>query len=207
MTQETENAASIYVPVPWPELFEQRFRAPMGVGFKRYPYLGPMDSYDRLLEAWLQEATLDNARRWSKAGHADAQVMLSLFTDDCPHRNPENDPKYDGVEFFQGRVTDAKWNYDPRFRRRPADPYTLAFMEAAAAAHPLVAEFEAAMSEWEDAHGGLVCELSPQGTICRTCAEAHDEWDEDGMEPSGCRLHDDVVEAYADFWFANGDRS
>lgn len=199
----------IYVTVPWPELFEQRFRNP-GFGYYdrgRPPMLGPMPAYETLLEAWLQKGTLENARRWSQAAHADAQVMLSLFTYDCPHPNPGGDSKYDGVDFFRRRVTSARWNLDRQFRKRPADPYVVAFMEAAAAAHPLVAEFEAAMSEWEDDHGGLVCELSPQGTICRTCAEAHDEWDDDGMEPSGCRLEDDVREAYDEFWYANGERA
>jgi hypothetical protein len=195
----------ISVRVPIAEEFERHFRNP-GFGYydrSRTSTLGPMPAYEDLLEAWLQAATRDNAKRWSRAAHAD-QVMLSLFTDDCPHRNPEGDPKYDGVEFFQARVYSARYNYDRNWRRREPDPYRLAFMEAAAELHPLVAEFEQAMIEWED-HHGIVCDLSPQGTICRTCAEAHYEWDDDGMEPASCRLHDDVVEAYGDFWYANGE--
>lgn len=197
----------ILVSVPDAGMFELWFRRGSRVSWERrqHPFEGPLRRYEDEFEAWLQEATLANAQRWSQAAHAEAQVMLSLFTEDCPHPNPENDPKYDGVEFFQRRVTDARYNYDRRYQRRPANPYTVAFMTAAAAVHPIVAEFEQAMTDW-DANHGVTCQLSEMGTICRTCAEAHDEWDDDGMEPSGCRLKDDAVEAYGDFWYANGER-
>lgn len=201
----------IHVAVPIAEQFEQAFRNP-GFGYYdrgRAPRLGPMPAYETLLEEWLQEATLENARRWSRAEHDRGEAQLSLFTDDCGHPNPEDDPKYDGVEFFQHRVADAKWSYTTlSFARRAVNPYTVAFMEAAAAVHPIVAEFDEEMSEWED-HHGLVCDLSPAGTICRPCAEAHGEWDDgdDGMEPSGCHLTNDVREAYDEFWYANGERA
>lgn len=193
--------------VPLAEDFERLFRT-RGFGYydrSRTSVEGPMPSYETLLERWLQEATLANGRRWSRAAHGKSEVMLSLFVEDCPHLNPEEDPKYEGVEFFQKRVTDARYNYDRRWQRRPPDPYVLAFMEAATSLHPLVAEFEQAMCDWEDSHG-IVCTLSPQGTVCRECAEAREEWDDDGMEPAPCYLHDDAVEAYGEFWYANGER-
>lgn len=194
------------VRVPLEEDFERDFRT-RGFGYYdrgRNNVQGPMPSYEQLLESWLQDGTFANARRWSRAGHAN-QAMLSLFTDDCEHRNPETDPKYDGVEFFQQRIYQARHPWIRGVRPGTPDPYTVAFMEAAAANHPLVAEFETEMREWET-HHGIVCDLSPQGTICRTCAEAHDEWNDDGMEPAPCRLHEDVIEAYEDFWYANGRR-
>lgn len=197
---------TIHVRVPLAEDFESAFRNP-GFGYYdrgRPATVGPMPSYETLLEGWLQAATLDNARRWSRVEHRNGEAQLSLFTDDCGHPNPESDPKYDGVEFFQRRVSSARFPWSWKTGRSESDPYVVAFMEAAAAGHPLVAEFEAAMEEWDE-HHGLICDLSPAGTICRPCAEAHDEWDDDGMEPSGCRLHDDVVEAYGDFWYANGE--
>lgn len=197
----------ILVSVPDAGMFELWFRRGSRVSWERrqHPFEGPLRRYEDEFEAWLQEATLANAQRWSNAAHAGAQVMLSLFADDCPHPNPESDPKYDGVDFFQHRVLNARrpWTWESSWLK--PNPYTVAFMEAAAAQHSLVAEFEQAMTDWETNHG-VTCQLSEMGTICRTCAEAHDEWDDDGMEPSGCRLKDDAAEAYGDFWYANGER-
>lgn len=128
---------------------------------------------------------------WSQAEHSTTQ--LYTLTEDCAHRNPEEDERFEGVDDLVEEWMDrncaglrpSDWNLYYKNRAR------------AAACIPLVGEYDRAMSEWEDLHSGSVCLGTPQGTACAGCADMDSDF---GVEEGGCELQTRAREAWDEFW-------
>lgn len=128
---------------------------------------------------------------WSQQEHR--SIQLYKMADDCGHRNPEEDERFDGVDDLIdewvarncGGLSKDEWLLFYKNSRR------------AAAVIPLVAEYDRTMAEWEDLHSGDVCLASPMGTACGGCADVDSDF---GIEEGGCELQMRAREAWDEFW-------
>lgn len=199
--------AGITVAVRTPDVRESIFRHGTPYPWRRpgtKPVLGPLLSDDMALERELQEATRENQRRWSRQAHE--SMDLWTMQDYCEHTNPEDDEQYDNVEEFDRRVSrHEKWSSTER-KLVVTNEYAHAFAAAARDQSTVYQDWAKAQQAFDDAHDGRICMSDPQGSVCKTCADIHEEGDDDfGYEPYGCCIEDDAREAYNDFWTANGD--
>lgn len=148
------------------------------------------------LEEQIADATRANAEEWSRHGHTTMQ--LYMLADDCPHTNPEDDERFDGVDDLVD-----EWLERLGFTR--ADMWTRLWTlnrHRALTVIPIASEYERAQREYETNHS-RVCLLEPMGTACSD-PDCH-EGDEDyGIEPGGCRLQDRAREAWEEFWWSVG---
>lgn len=154
-------------------------------------------TYWGTLEEQIAEATLANAHAVSSADHK----MISLYTtqEDCPHTNPEDDEKYDGVD----DLIDAWMARNcPGLKWEPWDdisihPLIWKNQERAYAVIPLANEWRRAQDVFDDTHNG-VCLDDYQGQCCTECSEFDPDY---GSEPGACRLSETIREQYGDFWW------
>jgi len=145
------------------------------------------------LEEQIAEATAANLAAHSGFEHE--PMNLWTWVEDCPHKNPEEDSRFEGVddlldakmaELYPGLTyRDGKGYWDRR-------NHCMSLI-------PLYVEFHEAMEKWEPDHDGNVCLLSPMGSTCK--GDGCMEGDEDsGYEPSPCRRQERAKEAQWEFW-------
>lgn len=161
----------------------------------RYPV-----TYWGTLEEQLADATAENLKAHSSVGHHDAQ--LYSFVDDCPHSNPEEAEKYEGVDdeldaWRERNLAGLTWKDGSLYYKNE---------KRARGVIPLLAEYEKAHETWENCHTGSICLLMPMGTYCPGCDEyADDMAADDGIDPYDCRRQDDAKEAQDQFWQEYGE--
>lgn len=163
------------------------------MGFKRPGAVRGRVGFYGSREEQLNEVFNELRSRWSQLHHVPMQ-LYSLM-EDCPHQNPEGDERFDGVddlvdEWMQRNcpgLTSADWMLYYKNAQR------------ARLTIPLVAEYDRAMSEYEDLHSGNICLGSPMGHACQGCTEEEGESDF-GIEPGGCLLPERARQEWDDFW-------
>lgn len=128
---------------------------------------------------------------WSQAEHK--TIQLYRMAEDCDHKNPEMDERFEGVDDLVD-----EW-MDRNCAGLRSSDWTLYYKNRAraAASVPLVGEYDRAMEEWEDLHSGSVCLGSPMGTACGGCADVDSDF---GVEEGGCELQMRAREAWDEFW-------
>lgn len=150
-------------------------------------------TYWGTIDEQIAEATKANLEQWTCKGHD--QVQLYTFTDNCPHTNPEDDEKYEGVD----DLLDA-WKERNLFGLtwRDGDLYHKN-VKRGEQIIPEYAAWAKAQDEWEDGHSSDVCLLSPDGVCCASCEADSLEYGE-GTEPGPCSLPYRAREAWDEFW-------
>lgn len=148
----------------------------------------------------IRRATRQNLELHSSSSHK--IIDLYSFTEDCPHPNPEQDDKYDGVdelvdEWMERNCAGLSVQDLYKLPRPWPVTYDFIFKNRRRAENniPLYIEWRQAMLDYEANHG-RVCLLSPMGTACVICSEG----DDDGYEPSDCYRQSRAREAYEEFW-------
>lgn len=144
------------------------------------------------VEEQIAEATAENLRLSSSSIHT--VKPLYLYSEYCPHTNPEEDPKYDGLDDLLD-----EWMARNCAGLSSKDGITLWWKntQRGYTAIPLYVEFNRVMSEYEDAHSGNVCLESPMGSCCEACTEGDEDF---GFEPEACRRQEYARERWNDLW-------
>jgi hypothetical protein len=152
------------------------------------------------MEDRIRKTTAENLLEHSSQGHV--QQDLWTWAEDCPHTNPEDAEKYEGLDdlvdewmqrncaglsFEDVRKSRDLWDLYTRNRRRAEDNI------------PLYVQYRVELTAYEAIHSGWVCmdENSYMGTCCLGCTEG----DEDsGYEPGSCRRQESAREAQEEFF-------
>lgn len=145
------------------------------------------------IEEQVKEAQAKNREFMFSGTHE--EMKLYTMAEDCPHSNPDEDEKFDGVD----DLIDAWMERNCPGLQESRD-YTLKWKnrERAIAVIPLAAEHERASHEYHDTHN-TVCLEGYMGTCCLACTEGGDDW---GYEPEPCRLGDKLRDQNEEFYDA-----
>ena len=148
------------------------------------------------LDEQIAEATAANLVSSSKTRHK--SIDLFTWADDCPHRNPDTDDGFDGVDDL---IDEAMAAAHPAHRMTPTEWFTERKTIAATVA--LSVEYDRAIAEYEGSHGGGVCLVSPMGSACAGCTDGDDDH---GYEAGPCTRQERARERQREFWweFAGG---
>jgi len=164
------------------------------VPFRNWPYYGRVFGPEVSCEMWLDQrikvATNNNGHQHSALGHE--MFALYRYADECPHADPDEEERFEA--YLEVLDTVEGEPYDTWMARRNALAATLT-------EH---ADYLMAEDVWDNVHGGYsqICHDMPDGFACRECTEG----DEDsGYEDQGCSRMENAKEAFAEFWWANGD--
>lgn len=139
-------------------------------------------------EEEIRATTAENLRLSSSSIHR----MIDLYTlaEDCPHRNPDDDEKYEGVEdlvteWMERNCAGLSTNDIYKWRRAGIEvSYEFVYKnrKRAHANIPLYNEWDRASEAYHAVHG-FVCMESYMGKVCEECSEGDDDW---GYDPAPC---------------------
>lgn len=152
------------------------------------------------VEEQIAEATRVNAEQWSRRGHR--LMPLYAMEGDCPHTDPEDDERFDGVDDLVDAWAARLGLGDTPGSRATSGGWALWWKNRARAyaVIPLAAEYELAAIEYSANHN-RVCLLEPMGEACSD-PDCHDGDEDYGIEPGVCRLPDRARDAWDEFWWA-----
>lgn len=154
------------------------------------------------IEEQIADATRANAEQWSRRGHDTMQLFM--MEDDCPHTNPDEDDRYDGVDDLIDEWLASIGLSGIRWTSRDDTERQLYWKnrQRAGTVIPLVGEWWRAEEEYGANHN-RVCLLNPMGTACSD-PDCHEGDDDFGIESGGCRLQERAREAWDEFWWSVG---